>query len=920
MTFYFRPMKQTKRNKINVSFNFLLFVIFFLELFFANPLLSQSVTDTGKVPQTLGSDNSNKTTQQNTQGTQDIKDSDKNTEFIYELPQIFQESKNKPSSGEIFLESADSGEFVRIKYQENGILELFGRVKLRLGKRYLISDHIRVNMDTREIFAPGKVRLVDGEKYIEGKNFYYDQNKGRAIFYKTIAYLRPFHMKGERLRRVNEEVSIFDKGNITTCDLENPHYFFEAQKIWIYGDRKLFALDVWIHVGNSRIFYLPFLYQTSEGSGIITQFGYSARRGAFLQNTLNLSFRVPQVKSGKFLLEDEPLGDELNGKINRNYSDLSTRWMIDFYQRIGQYFSMQFDLKENNIEWFNRIGYARHYPVDYDTELGRFRNLTDTNAYRDSQNRDVIAGGDGVLSESDRIDLSAQNWFSINSKLDFDFLEDPLGKHNLSYEITWRSHAYMFPFFEKRRTPSSTLDMLSALVVPESYSTPVYQQNWYAGYSHKGNNSSLLVFMQRKWQWDQSKTFLDPDAGYFPKEESLPGLKYRYSNLFEIADDLAFNYGTRLNYQDIKLYDSYGSLVNDYYTSDGNIYLALPFSLLWNYLSLQPKISYGYYKQASVDPTDAQREQNQRASFQYYETVLASRIGSGEYYLNTDFKMLRAFKEERSEEPFYNDRVRRLDWVLYLAPLEDFYIMTKTGYDLRDGYERDADRWDDIKVSAHWIINFLNFNDKGRIDFYKKYRLAFYRLHIINNYNYITRIGKHGTNDVNVKYEFGNIFSSFFDQIHLMSIGLRWLHDFNNIYQDRIFLTWEVDIEFLRFWHLQAGGNSILEQVYRYQEDVSPLNDILNSYNIFNETKRQNSLFRMNDIYVNLRHDLHCWEMMIGWAMQHNLTPFGVNLNHRLSYYEQIFYIEFKSKDLSGVGIPKSEIFRQKPDPDDYNG
>ncbi len=823
------------------------------------------------------------------------------------LPEFLREGNKQEIIPDIVLESADLGKYIQLKMQEQGILKLYGRIKLRIRERILYADQITINMDSGEIFAPGLVKIEEKSSFIFGKDFYYSRKQNQAIFYEIKAFFKPFYFDGSLARKVNDELTIVEKGKLTTCDLDCPHYYYQVKKIWVYADRKIFATDIWMYVGNSPIFYFPFIYQTREGSGIITQFGYTDRRGAYIQNTVNLSFKIPKITSLS-------IGNatEKDTKAGNSQEILHSKWMVDYYQRMGQYFALWTNVKSGILKFDNRIGIANHYPVDYDANLVRFKNITESSDYRQS----VHDQEGGRL-----LNLDSQQWVSLISKLDYNFMVDPLGAHSISYDVTWYSHAYMYPFFEKRFEPDSTAMMLQSLFVPQSWNTPIQSLKWYGSYQHKGVNTHFLVYLQRYWQWDQSKTFLDKDASYLPKDEIVPALQYQWHD--QVAFDKGgyfkalYNIGASWNHQ--KNYDIYGNKFQEMWQANGQADLSLPMSFFRQLMLLNPKLSYGLKMQENIDPTESQKLEANRNSYHFAEVGMQAKWGPADYNFQIEYQLQRTFAEGLVEAPFYSYRKHQLSYTLMVAPLQDFYLTASGAYDLRDGYYREEDKWQDLVIKGHWILNFINFNNPVMIDFYKKYRLIFSRIHFINNYNYILKTQKHGINDLSMKYELGNFYSSWIDHWELFSFGLRWYHDFQNRFRDRIFATWETKVRFFQHWKLTAGGNSILEQVYRYlNKDVAPSTDIIQSLNLFSADERSQALFRVQKIYAELSHDLHCWEMTFGWSMVHNLQPFGLNLNHRLSFYEHVVYFSFRSKDLQDVGIPQSDIYRRKPDPDAY--
>lgn len=797
------------------------------------------------------------------------------------LPLLEKEFWTLESLPDIILESADEGQFLSMERGGEGIILLEGRVHIRMGERSIFADRVTINSTKGEIFGRGNIRLEEGEQILRGESFYFDQKTGQGVLYKTNSYIPPFYYSGKMFRKVNSELVIMDEGDISTCDLDLPHYRFLVKKIWLYGDRKVFAREVTLEVGSTPVFYLPFIYQTTEGSGVITQLGYTDRRGYFLQNTVNLSFEAPQLDNEK--------------------GTIQTKWVADFYQRNGQYISMFSNIKYPGFSWDNKIGFAYFHPIDYDPALGRYKNL--------SESSDLSLPGDtrGIITEK---------WYSFRSKLASKLFSDPWGEHSISYDLKWYRHAYMVPFFENRNEPSSTMDLINKLFINETIKSPLYNLNWYASYQRKSDNSILVATFKRKWQWDKSKTFLSGKATYLPLEEAFPEGAFQYSDDFIIGNEdffQKFQYGLDVAGSHLRNFDRFGSEVYEFWRSNGFAYMNTNFSFFSSWLNIVPQMGYGYTRELPIDPTQSQRFLASKNSYQFYETKLNSRIGQGQIYLNNDYVFRRSFSDKYVEKPFFHERVNKLISTFVAAPITDLVFNLTSAYDFRPGFERKENRWSDLVLSSDWVINFFNFNDSGKIGFYDKYRLIFSRLHIKTSYYYILRFDKPGIMESTFTYEAGNFSFLFLNRVREISVGLRFYENFKTEMQTRLYLVWKIHTEVARYWTFELGGNSTLDKLFRTEANIAGESVSLLNYNVPREG------FRVESFYLNIVHDLHCWEFLFSWKITQDTIPFGVKLNHRLVYYEQIFYFGFRNKDVTSVGIPNTEIYRFKTDADAFN-
>ncbi|MDP3791647.1 MAG: hypothetical protein Q8R38_06360 [Candidatus Omnitrophota bacterium] len=135
----------------------------------------------------------------------------------------------------------------------------------------LTCEKVTVYLDTREAIAEGNVKITQKDAYFTGDkiNYNFDKRTGTAID----AYINyvPFYGKWQKIDKVGESQVGIEKGYMTTCDLEKPHYRIEAKKVEIYLEDKVIAKNIVAYVGNCPIMWLPYYYQPiKEQSAHIT--------------------------------------------------------------------------------------------------------------------------------------------------------------------------------------------------------------------------------------------------------------------------------------------------------------------------------------------------------------------------------------------------------------------------------------------------------------------------------------------------------------------------------------------------------------------------------------------------------------------------------------------------------------------------
>jgi len=164
----------------------------------------------------------------------------------------------------------------------------------------LTSEKVTVYLDTREAIAEGNVRVTQKDNYFTGDkmNYNFDKRTGRAI--DAYVNYAPFYGRSSDVEKVSENQTNIERGYVTTCDLDKPHYRIQAKQVRIYTDDKVVARHIVFFVGSVPIMYLPYYVQPLQdrSSGITTMVGHDSNWGYYALNSLK--FDYSQIFKGRF--------------------------------------------------------------------------------------------------------------------------------------------------------------------------------------------------------------------------------------------------------------------------------------------------------------------------------------------------------------------------------------------------------------------------------------------------------------------------------------------------------------------------------------------------------------------------------------------------------------------------------------------
>lgn len=182
---------------------------------------------------------------------------------------------------------ADSMQVLR----QEGRMILEGDARLTYENLVVYAQVIEIQIEENIITAWGDVRLWEGNQYIECQELTYHIDAEITIFLEARAR---FHDEetGEDLfffsPFIEGDGTKYDitSGDLTPCDLEEPHIFFRAQEVEVYPGDYLIAYNVvlWELGGLVPLFFWPVLYLSlEEDQDIVPSFGYSEERGWYIK-------------------------------------------------------------------------------------------------------------------------------------------------------------------------------------------------------------------------------------------------------------------------------------------------------------------------------------------------------------------------------------------------------------------------------------------------------------------------------------------------------------------------------------------------------------------------------------------------------------------------------------------------------------
>jgi len=126
-----------------------------------------------------------------------------------------------------------------------------------LKQEYLLAYGKEIETEGKKEYV-GSPILKDGSEQIVGKKMSYDLKTRKGKVWAGETNLEAGIYRGELLRKISDEELLVNSARFTTCDKNDPHYYFGSSKMKIITRDKVIARPVVLYVAGLPIAVLPF--------------------------------------------------------------------------------------------------------------------------------------------------------------------------------------------------------------------------------------------------------------------------------------------------------------------------------------------------------------------------------------------------------------------------------------------------------------------------------------------------------------------------------------------------------------------------------------------------------------------------------------------------------------------------------------
>lgn len=150
-----------------------------------------------------------------------------------------------------------NGDVVEFKSEGREVVAQ-GNVEIVTQDSKMTCDSVRVFLEEKLAIADGNVVFKkEGGEGLAGDIIIYDFGAGTGTIVVPEVSMSPFYGKAALMEKLGEEKFALEGAEISTCDLEHPHYLMRCKEVKMEPGRILTAKDVRLSVLDVPVMYLP---------------------------------------------------------------------------------------------------------------------------------------------------------------------------------------------------------------------------------------------------------------------------------------------------------------------------------------------------------------------------------------------------------------------------------------------------------------------------------------------------------------------------------------------------------------------------------------------------------------------------------------------------------------------------------------
>jgi len=218
---------------------------------------------------------------------------------------------------------------------EGGVAIAEDNVQIHYGEYSIYCDYAEYNPETRDVLLVGNIRVYTPQQVLTGQRSLFNLETKQMRALELSGSNDPMFFHAFNFRALSQREFRVKDGVFTTDDNSQPDFHVKTRSMRIYAEDRVVISNSTLYIGQTPIFWFPYLFANINNTGFQFLPGYDSRWGAYLLTAYSFPVVTGVTATAKVEYRDKfgpSIGldlDMLYGKDNRSYGKLRSDYVFE---------------------------------------------------------------------------------------------------------------------------------------------------------------------------------------------------------------------------------------------------------------------------------------------------------------------------------------------------------------------------------------------------------------------------------------------------------------------------------------------------------------------------------------------------------------------------------------------------------------
>ena len=165
---------------------------------------------------------------------------------------------------------------------EQGVAIAEDNVQIHYGKYSIFCDYAEYNPETRDVLLVGNIRLYSPDRVMTSQRAIFNMESKQMRSLESSGEQNPIYFHAFNFRALSQKEFHIRDAVMTTHDSSQPDFHLKPRSMRFYRDNRMIMTNATLYVGQTPVFWFPYLFSNLQQSAFQFVPGYDSRWGPYL--------------------------------------------------------------------------------------------------------------------------------------------------------------------------------------------------------------------------------------------------------------------------------------------------------------------------------------------------------------------------------------------------------------------------------------------------------------------------------------------------------------------------------------------------------------------------------------------------------------------------------------------------------------